>query len=342
VRNQVLLKNKVFRYIIFGLVAFATICFVYLVREVVYTFLAGALLSYLLFRPVVFVEKRGLSRIWGILIVYLLLAAFAALLLWIAVPRLMKELNEVAAMMPAYAAHMEEISGRIHDFHLPGKLDLMLQDNTARIEKFILDLLKGIVNGIYGFFSKALMIVFAPILAVYIIKDWEKIKAALLFILPPASRREAIILTDKIDSVWIEYLKGHLLVSVLVGVATGIAAMIIGVDFALVIGIIAGLTNLVPYFGPFLGGIPAIILALAQSWQDGLYMTGAIILIQQLESNLITPKIIGDKLGMHPLIIVFALLAGGELLGILGLLIAVPLTAALRIMVSFAYLKFVE
>ncbi|HNX93081.1 MAG TPA: AI-2E family transporter, partial [Syntrophomonas sp.] len=80
----------------------------------------------------------------------------------------------------------------------------------------------------------------------------------------------------------------------------------------------------------------------AQSWQDGLYMTGAIILIQQLESNLITPKIIGDKLGMHPLIIVFALLAGGELLGILGLLIAVPLTAALRIIVSFAYLKFVE
>ncbi|HPT68967.1 MAG TPA: AI-2E family transporter, partial [Syntrophomonas sp.] len=230
----------------------------------------------------------------------------------------------------------------IHNFHLPGKLDLMLQDNIARIEKFILDLLKGMVNGIYGFFSKALMIVFAPILAVYIINDWEKIKAAILFILPPASRREAIILTDKIDSVWIEYLKGHLLVSVLVGVATGIAAMIIGVDFALVIGIIAGLTNLVPYFGPFLGGIPAIILALAQSWQDGLYMTGAIILIQQLESNLITPKIIGDKLGMHPLIIVFALLAGGELLGILGMLIAVPLTAALRIIVSFAYLKFVE
>jgi len=184
--------------------------------------------------------------------------------------------------------------------------------------------------------------VFAPILAVYIIKDWEKIKAALLSILPPASRREAIILTDKIDLVWIEYLKGHLLVSVLVGLATGIVAMIIGVDFALVIGIIAGLTNLVPYFGPILGGIPAIILALAQSWQDGLYMTGAIILIQQLESNWLTPKIIGDKLGMHPLIIVFALLAGGELLGILGMLIAVPLTAALRIIISFAYLKFVE
>ncbi len=337
-----LLKNKLFRYIVFAVVAFATIYFVYLVREVIYTFLAGALLAYLLFRPVVFIEKRGLSRVWGILIVYLLLAALAALLLWIAVPRLIGELNEVAARLPAYAAQLQEISGRIHNVHLPGKLDLMLQDNTARIEKYIFDLLKGMINSIYAFFSKALIIVFAPILAIYIIKDWEKIKAALLFILPPASRRETIILTDEIDSVWIAYLKGHLLVSILVGLATGIAALIIGVNFALVIGIIAGLTNLVPYFGPILGGIPAIILALVQSWQDGLYMAGAIILVQQLESNLLTPKIIGDKLGMHPLMVVFALLAGGELLGILGMLVAVPLTAALRIIISFAYLKFVE
>lgn len=337
-----LLPNKLFRYIIFGVVAFATFCFVYLVREVIYTFLAGGLMAYFLFRPVTFIEKKGISRIWGILIVYLLLAAVVSLLLWIAVPRLIRELNEVAAMLPTYVAQLQEISGRIHDFHLPGKLDLMLQDNIARIEKYIFDSLKGMVNSIYAFFSKVLIIVFAPILAVYIIKDWEKIKASILFILPPVSRREAVILTGRIDSVWIEYLKGHLLVSALVGLATGIAALIIGVDFALVIGIISGLTNLVPYFGPFLGGIPAIVLALVQSWQDGLYMAIAIIVIQQLESNLLTPKIIGDKLGMHPLAVVFALLAGGELLGILGMLIAVPLAAALRIIISYAYLKFVE
>jgi predicted PurR-regulated permease PerM len=342
VENQVLLQNKVFRYIVFGMVALATFYFVYLVREVVYTFLAGALLAYLLFRPVVLIEKRGLPRICGILIIYLLLAVLVVLLLWMAVPRLMKEMNEFAAMLPAYAAQMHELSGRIHNYHLPGKLDIMLRDNTNRIENYIYALLKNMVDVIYAFFSKALIIVFAPILAVYIIKDWEKIKTTFLSILPPASRREAIILTNKIDSVWIEYLKGHLFVSLLVGLVTGFAALIIGVDFALVIGIIAGITNLVPYFGPILGGIPAIILGLIQSWQDGLYMAGAIILIQQIESNLLTPKIIGDRLGMHPLIIVFALLAGGELFGILGMLIAVPLTAALRIIISFIYLKFVE
>jgi len=245
-------------------------------------------------------------------------------------------------MLPAYAAQLQDISSRIHNLHLPGKLNLILKENTIRIENYIYSLLKGMVNGIYLFFSKALIIVFAPILAIYIMKDWEKIKAAFLTILPPSARREAIVLISKIDAVCIEYLKGHLLVSSLVGLVTGIAAWIIGIDFALVIGIIAGLTDLVPYFGPILGGLPALILALSQSWRDGLYMAIAFILIQQLECNLLTPKIIGERLGMHPLIIVFALLAGGELLGILGMLIALPLTAALRIIISFIYLKFVD
>ena len=335
-------SNKLFRYIIFGGVALATFCFAYLVREVVCTFLAGGLMTYFLFRPVALLERHGIPRGWGIAIVYLLLGAITAVLLWIAVPRLLQEINEAAARLPAYAAQLQEFSGRIHDVHLPGKLDLMLQDNLDRIEKSIFALIKDMVNSIYTFFSKVLIIVFAPILAVYMIKDWEKIKAALLFILPPAARRETVILTSRIDAVWIEYLKGHLLVSALVGMATGLAAVLIGVDFALVIGIVAAITNLVPYFGPILGGIPAILLALVQSWQNGLYMAIAILLIQQLESNVLTPKIIGDKLGMHPLAVVFALLAGGKLFGIFGMLIAVPLAAALRIIISHVYLKFVE
>ena len=337
-----LLKNKVFRYIVFGVVIIATFYFFYLVREVVYTFLAGGLLAYLIYRPVGYFERQGLSKIWGIVIIYLLVVALLALLMWFAIPRLIKELNEVSTMLPGYVAQLQDISNRIHNLHLPGKLDLLLKDNTIRIENYIYTLLKSMVNGIYIFFSKALIIVFAPILAFYFIKDGGKIKTAFLTLLPPAVRRDVSLLTGKIDDVWTEYLKGHLFISSLVGLVTGIAALIIGVDFALVIGIIAGLTNLVPYFGPILGGIPAIILALAQSWRDGLYMAIAIILIQLLEANLLTPKIIGERLRMHPLIIVFALLAGGELLGILGMLIAIPLTAALRIIFSYIYLKFVD
>lgn len=337
-----LLQNKIFRYSFLAVVMLATFYFVYLIHEVVYTFLVGALLAYLLYRPICILERKGMPRIWGIIIIYLLCFTLIAILMWVGIPRLVKELGEAATMLPAYAEQFQDFSSRIDNLQLPGKLDLMLQENMVKIENYIYALLNSFVNGIYKFFSKALIIIFAPILAFYIIKDWEKIKIAFFKLLTPAGKRDLTMLGTKIDDVLIEYIKGHLFVSTLVGFVTGLAAAVIGVDFALVIAIISGISNLVPYFGPILGGIPAIILALAQSLRAGIYMTVAIIIIQQLESELITPKIIGERLGMHPLTIVFALLAGGELLGILGMLIAVPLTAALRIIFSYLYLKFVD
>ncbi|CFX16953.1 Uncharacterised protein family UPF0118 [Syntrophomonas zehnderi OL-4] len=337
-----LLENKIFRYVLLGVVLFATLYFAFLIREVVYTFLVGGLVSYLLFRPVTFFEQKGLKRIWAIVIIYLVAAALIALLMWLAIPRLVKELSGVAEMLPVYTAQVQEFSVRVNSLHLPGKLDGILHENTLRIENSIYNLLKGLASGIYSFFSKALIVVFAPILAVYIINDWEKIREAFLNLLPPAGKRDLTMLLDKIDTVLIEYLKGHLLVATLVGIFTGLAAVIIGIDYALVIGIIGGVSNLVPYFGPILGGIPALILALAQSGRAGLYMLISIVVIQQIEANLITPKIISEKLGMHPLAIVFSLLAGGELLGILGMLIAVPLVATLRVILSYLYLKFVD
>ncbi len=335
-------QNKIVRYMLLGVVMLATFYFVFLIHEVVYTFLVGGLLAYLLFRPVSFFEHKGMKRIWGIAIIYLLAMGLLMLLMWLAIPRLVQELSEVAAMLPAYAEQIQSLSARLHNLHLPGKLDGMLQENILRIENYIYAVLKSFVSGIYSFFSKALIIVFAPILAVYIMNDWEKIQAAFLKFMTPAGRRDLTMLAEKIDDVLIEYLKGHLFVSTMVGIVTGIAALVIGVDFALVIGIVSGITNLVPYFGPILGGIPAVVLALSQSLRDGVYMTVAIIVIQQIESNLITPKIIGERLGMHPLTIVFALLTGGELLGILGMLIAVPLAAALKIIISYLYLKIVD
>lgn len=337
-----MLQHKIIRYLIFGVVVAATFYFLYIVREVVYTFLAGAILAYLLFRPVCFFERKGLHRIWGIIVIYLAATGLFGIMLWFAIPHLVRELGEVAAMLPAYAEQVRDFTSRIDNLHLPGKLDLMLQENVVKIENYIYALLKAFVNGIYAFCSKALIIVFAPILAFYMLKDWEKIKDAFLQLLPPGGQRDMVMLGEKIDHVLLEYIKGHLFVSALVGICTGLAAAVIGVDFSLVIGIISGVTNLVPYFGPILGGIPAVILALTQSMRAGLYMSIAIIVIQQVESNLITPKIIGERMGMHPLTIVFALLAGGELFGIWGMLIAVPLLAALRIILSYLYLKLVD
>lgn len=337
-----IVRIKAIRYILLLLVLICTLYFLYLVREVVTSFLIGGLVAYFLYRPVHFIELKGLKRIWAIASVYLIFLSLLGALLWVAVPDLSRELGDAAKLLPAYADQAQSFADRIYGMQLPGQLDQILKENTHKIENFIYEGLSGLVGGIYILFSKALTIIFAPILAFYILKDWDKIRDVFLKMLSPGSRVDIVMVTGDIDRVVLEFFKGHLLICLIVGISTGLAAVILGVKFALLIGIVAGVTNLVPYFGPFLGGIPAVGLALAQSPRLALYMTGAILIIQQVESNFITPKIIGDRLGMHPLLIVFALLAGGKLLGIWGMLFAVPLTAALKIVLSYVYLKLLE
>lgn len=337
-----LIANRILRYVLFFLVAAATIYFLYKVREVVLSFAVGAFLAYLLFRPVVFIEKKGLSRTWSIIMLYMVFLSLLSLMLWLAVPRVVSELGDIAKVMPRYAEQAQDFAQRIDKLELPAQVHQIIRENTGKIEGFIYSSLKGFIAGIYKFLSKIFVIIFAPILAFYILKDWDKIKDTFFNLFTPGARADCIVLAKEMDTVLIEFFKGHLLVATLVGTLTGLAAFIIGVKYALLIGIVSGVTNLVPYFGPFLGGIPAVALALSESGRMALYMAVAIIAVQQIESNLVTPRIIGDRLGLHPLVIVFALLAGGQLLGIWGMLFAVPITGILKVAVNFVFYKLVE
>jgi predicted PurR-regulated permease PerM len=337
-----LLHNKAFRYLLVFTVVGATFYFLFLIREVVFSFLIGGLLAYFIYRPVLWLEKRGIKRIWAICIVYILITGLLSLALWFAIPKLVKELSNAAAVIPQFAHQFEALIDQVNNIPWPDKLDQLIEQNVDEFENYIYGVLQGCISAACNLVSKAIIIVFAPILAFYILKDWENIKASFLNFLPPGARREVSIMAGQIDTVIIEYTKGYLMISAIVGLLTGIIAAIIGVKFALLIGIISALTDLVPYFGPLLGGIPTIGLTFSQSPRAALYMALAVIIIQQIEANIISPKIMGDRLGMHPLLIVFALLAGGKLMGIGGMLIAVPLTATLRIIGSYIYFKIIE
>lgn len=336
------LHNKMFRVSIFCVVVGATFYFLFLVRDVVFSFLFGGILAYFLYRPVLWMERKGFRRTWAILVLYIVLLVSLALTLWFTIPKLIKELSSVAALLPQYTLELEELVDHINGMQWPGKLDEIIRQNTDNVENHIYAALQSLIAVMYGIASKAFIIVFAPIMAFYILKDWEGIKAAFASLLPPNTRREIGTLAEQIDSVIIEFSKGYLMISVIIGVLIGLAAALIGIKYALLIGILSGIGELIPYFGPILGGIPAIGLALSQSPYDAMYMTAAMIVIQQIESNIITPRLMGERVGMHPLLMVFALLAGGELMGIWGMIVAVPLAASLKIIGYYLYLKIVE
>lgn len=335
-------SRKLSHYLIFFAVLLVSIYFLYMVREVLLTFFLGALLAYLLFRPVCYIEKKGLKRVWAIIVLYLGVAAILGIILALAVPGLVRELSKLAELYPQYAEQAQQMAGRIDQINAPEQLSQVINKNLGKIESYIYQALNSFLSGFYNFLGKILALIFSPILAFYIMNDWEKIRESFLNLFSPRARHEITMISHQIDNVLIEFIKGHLMVAAFVGSGIGISAALIGVKFPLLIGILSGVTNLVPYFGPILGGMPAIALAASESFRLALYMTIAIVVIQQLESNLITPKIIGDKLGLHPLVIVFAFLAGGKLLGIWGMLFAVPITAILKVIVGWSYLKLVE
>lgn len=334
-------NSKIYRYIFFMVLLLSSIYFLFLVREILLIFFLGAILAYLLFRPISFLEKKGIKRAYAILLLYLLLLATSSLFFALAVPAMVMELDQMAAIVPDYADQARDIAKSIDDMEL-GKLTPVIKENIKQIENTLFEGLKNFLGGFYNILGKFLALAFSPILAFYLINDWEKIRDAFLGLFSPSFRREIKSVLEKIDEALIEFLKGHLIIAVFVGIFSGTAAALLGVKFPLLIALIAGVSDLLPYFGAFFGGLFAVLIALSESFRLALYMGLAVLLIQQIESNIITPRVMGGKLGMHPLLIVFALLAGGKLLGIWGMLLAVPLSAALKVIIQWAYLKMVE
>jgi predicted PurR-regulated permease PerM len=147
---------------------------------------------------------------------------------------------------------------------------------------------------------------------------------------------------EDIDQVIGEFIRGQLIVCTVIAVLTSIALYLMGVQFAIILGMIAGIVDVIPYFGPFIGMLPCIAVALLQSPKLALYTALAFIAIQQVESNIISPKIVGDRVGLHPVVIIFALLAGERLLGFIGLVLAVPAAAIIKVILHHSWLRITE
>lgn len=334
-----ILTTKTARFLLVFLATAAGIWLLYLVREIFLTFFLAALVAYICYRPVRFIEKKGVGRVGAILLFYSLFISFIGLVLWVSIPIMIKEIGDLARLIPQYALQAQGLADSLQTSPMSQKVGVMVGENLARVEKTVYGSLQNFINSLHIFLGRMIAIVFSPILAFYILHDWEKIRDNFLDLFTPGGRRDAVLLFSKIDQVLMEFLKGNLLVAVLVGGMTGLTAALLGVRLPLLIGLGATLAEFIPFFGAFLGAIPALIIAFSQSLKIGIYMLLAVLIIQQLEGNIISPKIIGARLGMHPLLMVFALLAGGELFGIWGLLLAVPLVAVMRVLAAWVFEK---
>lgn len=331
------------RLIFFIMAAVLLVYFFFLLRGLMVSFILAAFLTYLLNPLVNAMERRGTQRVYAILLAYLALSFLVAGTLLYIIPRVLKQLYILEQTIPLYIVQTQQLIQSLQEHYsvinIPDGVRQIIDQRVALVEEYILQWVRNAVTIIIGLVSYVFKIILAPVLAFYLLKDYDAISKKAIAWLPVNFRSDIIGLFKQINQVLASFIRGYFLVAAIVSALTTIAMALLGVDFALMLGLIAGVTELIPYFGPVIGAIPAIGIALLQSNWLALKVAAVFVIIHQLEGNIISPKIMSDKVGLHPLLVILSLLAGGELYGLLGMVLAVPCAAVLKVLLCYAYTK---
>lgn len=338
--------------IILALILYGLIAKKYsIVSDTVGTVIVSIVLAYL-FNPIVnHLEEKGLSRKLGILLIYLAIVALIFILSFLVIPRTIKEVKRLFNVLPYYLdVWVEQIEGIYNKYivrpnNIPdifkGIQDVIME-NVNKLQKTAFNSITGLFNGVISLFSKFISLVLIPILTFYFINDKEYFLDRAKKVIPKKSRDEIIDLLKEIDKSLNSFVRGRLMLALYVGVATTILLLILKVEFAVVIGFITGIADIVPYIGPFLGFLPAVFFAFLSSPTKAIWVSIIFLLIQWVENNVLAPKVIGDSTGIHPMMILLGLILGGGMFGVIGMVFSVPFIAVFKILIRFIYSKIKE
>jgi predicted PurR-regulated permease PerM len=307
------------------------------VRSIIVLLILGILFAAAI-EPLVFrLRRRGLTRGQAILIVYVSLIALLSLVVYLVVPPLITQATDLIDQIPqilgdlrdsAYASDNEFIrtsGARTLNRAIAAYNDLRANPSIEGSQA--LSYATTVVGALFT-------VVSTMIVAFYWMTEKAIIKRLILGLFPLDKRDRAHALWDEIEAKLGGWTRGQLLLCLVIGVLSAIAYFIIGLDFWLALGIWAGITEIIPFIGPFLGGTAAVTVALTESWQKALIVLVFVVMLQQLEGAFLVPRVMRNAVGMTPLTVVLAVLVGGAVAGPLGSILAIPVGAATQVLVQ--------
>ena len=212
---------------------------------------------------------------------------------------------------------------------------------TKSMQDFLISNLKNILMSMLKIVTKFFDVILGMIIAYYFIVDEKVFKNMILMLAPKRFRNDISYMGRKISKILASFIRGQLLTAFIVGILITIGLLLLKIDYALPLGLISGIANVIPYFGPIIGAIPAILVALLISPIKALWVIGLMLLIQQIDNVFISPKIIEGKLGLHPVTTILSVLIGGEFFGIFGMLFSVLVVAIIKVVCSRMFEKIV-
>lgn len=313
-----------------------------------------AVIAYYLLRPILrLIEKIKIPRVWGILIIFLALIGLITLLVFLVVPFLKSQSTRLVEELPVYLIQLLNSldsflrNSFVADYYLQIEQDAMqmLKNVPAEVGKLFQSTIASVATGITSVVgavtSFVLSIIMVPFILFYLLKDGEKLPRFVIKVFPPRMRDDFQSVFRSIDNQISAYIQGQILVSMCIGFMIFIGFTIIGMDYALLLGVIAMVTSVVPYLGPVIAITPAVIIALVSS--DPLMLVKLAIVwtvVQFVEGKFISPQIMGKSLHVHPITIIFVLITSGALFGVPGVVLGIPGYAILKVIVSHLYTLF--
>ncbi len=338
-------KNWIFWLTLFGIFCLL----VYTLRSVLLPFVVGIIIGYLLDPLATRFEKLKLSRTTATCLV-LFLVAIILIPALIALAGMIDEqlalfINAVPKYMSSLSQKIEPLIANLQD-SFPAlsreKIREYLQGNISNGLKLLGSVLRKLITSGYALFNIVSLLLITPVVAFYMLRDWNDFIKKVDSLLPKSYKKEIRNQAKAIDKIISSFIRGQLSVCVLLGSFYAIGLTLVGLDLGMLVGFIAGIISFIPYVGSIVGFITAMAIAFAQFdyWVPIAQVVGVFAVGQFLEGNFLTPKLVGDSIGLHPVWVMFALLAGGVLLGFLGLMIAVPLAAVIGVLVRFAISKY--
>ncbi|MEY2194129.1 AI-2E family transporter [Neobacillus sp. BF23-41] len=316
-----------------------------LVQTLFFPFLIAGVLYYL-FRPLVnFLQLKKVPRALSILLIYLMAAAMISLLVFFVGPILQKQINSLIDTTPAFIESIKEKLTELQDNEWVHRLydnkSFNFEKGTDSISKNVPSGLAVIGSNIMNFIGMMARIVTVfvtvPFILFYMLKEGEKAPRLILRILPAGQEKNGRKILADLDEALSSYIHGQIFVSFCLGTMLFIGYLMIGLDYSLLVAIVAMLTNVIPFLGPIIAIIPALIIGILDSPMMVVKVLIVMVVVQQIEGHIISPQVMGRKLEIHPLTIISLLLAAGSMGGVLGLILAVPVYAVLKVIVHHTY-----
>ncbi len=290
-----------------------------------------------------FLVRKRISKSIAILLIFAIIIAFIVFVIFFLIPNTINELNLLYREIPGLLSGYQNLLMSFEPFFEriatdPNNLEIFLKDIFSEVQKGLLTFSRTAIFELSSFVTKfGFGVVVIPIILYYLLIDIDLFKDNLLIFVSQKNKRDFREIVMEIDKILSNFIRGRLIVCFIVGALITIGLYLLQIKFYLIIGLVSGILNFIPYLGPIIGWVLALFFVLGKPWLVFILLTILFVAVNQIEAIWLNPKILGKELGLHPLTIIFSVLTFGGLLGFLGILFAIPLAATLKV-IMYRYL----